>query len=66
MEEHTVYIYQISGMCKVQVEAPNKEQARTIALDKVINENYGMMFPNVRQIALTFDNDDESKVTTVE
>lgn len=53
-------------MCKVQVEAPNKEQARTIALDKVINENYGMMFPNVRQIALTFDNDDESKVTTVE
>jgi hypothetical protein len=55
-----VHIYQICGMCELDVEANNSNEARTEAMKIVLEKHYGMMFPDIKQIALTFD-EDESK-----
>lgn len=56
-----IHIYQISGMCELDVEADNSNEARTKAMKIVLEKHYGMMFPDIRQIALTFNEDDEPK-----
>jgi hypothetical protein len=47
-------------MCELDVEANNSNEARTEAMKIVLEKHYGMMFPDIKQIALTFD-EDESK-----
>lgn len=60
--KYHVHVYQICGMCEIDVEAPNEQEARSKALEIVINKHYGMMFPDIKQIALTFDDDNKGDV----
>jgi hypothetical protein len=46
-------------MCEIDIEADNGQEARSKAMDTIHKNHYGMMFPDIKQIALTFDDDNK-------
>jgi hypothetical protein len=58
MPKYHVHVYQICGMCEIDIEAKDSTEARNKAMEDAVEKQWMMGFPDIKQIALTFDDEE--------
>lgn len=58
MKSYHVHIYQVSGMCEMEIDANNHEEAKQKAFDRIKKESWALLFSDCKHIAITFEEDE--------